>query len=95
MSKLRIPPREEILLTKAEIASGLYDGLGEAVDFDTVRPGAYKQVEKGELIPIAILDGGFYRDHNLVSPEEAQRAYERDPSITVLPIKDWYETVDL
>jgi hypothetical protein len=94
MGKLHIPPPEQLLPPEVEGPSE-YDGLAEAVEHDTMRPGVYAEIVQGRLVPVARQRGGCYTDHNLVTPEEAQKLYDEDPFIEVLSVFQWYQSLEL
>ncbi|MBI2148771.1 hypothetical protein HYU23_03760 [Candidatus Woesearchaeota archaeon] len=86
MVELSIPSLDELCPL-----SDLDDGIDEEFDFD-YGEGKYLAVCRRELLPIAILSNGFYIEHDLCSPIEAQRKYEVDSRVTVLPVAEWYRT---
>lgn len=71
--------------------SDLDDGIDEGLDCD-IEVGTYLKICRRELLPIAVDNGGRYERHDLVSPEEAQRRYDKDSRITVVPVREWYQS---
>lgn len=90
-----MPPLDEILPTDAEIELGLVDGLAEAIENDTMRPGVVKEVIEGKVVLIASYGGCGYSGHDIVSPEEAKARFKEDPLIKVLSLREWYESLEL
>ncbi len=85
------------ILTLDELCptSDITHGIDEGFNQDTQGPGTYLRVCRGELLPIAREECGTYSRHELLTPLEAQRAFERDPFITVLPVRMWYQSAYL
>jgi len=71
--------------------SDIDEGIDDSIDFD-IGEGTYYKICKGELIPVAIREIGRYTDHNLLSPEEAQKMHEKNSLLEVLPVKEWYQS---
>jgi len=86
MEKLKVLPLEEMCPY-----SDIDEGVDEWIDQD-VGDGTYFKIVKGELIPVALIEQGRYTNHNLLSLDEAEKLYETNPLLTVLPVKEWYQT---
>ena len=86
MGNLKVPSLEEICPY-----SDIDEGIDEGIDQD-VAEGTYFKIVKGELIPVAIMKQGRYTNHNLLSLDEAQKLYEKNPLLEVLSVKEWYQT---
>ncbi len=71
--------------------SDLDDGIDEGLDGDT-QEGTYFKICRGELLPIAVVNRGGYEDHDLVSLEEAQKRYDKDSRVVVVPVREWYQS---
>ena len=71
--------------------SDLNDGTDDGIDSD-IGVGTYLKICRGELLPIAIVNLGTYESHDLVSLEEAQRRYEKDSRVAVVPVREWYQS---